>query len=292
MKDHIVTAVTSVLLSMGLFQATDQPPRVLEVDRLIVREELIVSDTGEPWERGFERQQIARGLYVRSLHNGVAGLWIRSRIIKTEIDDPFDDRFHAINRDGTPFSAPGHISWNVWANDAWRQMAIIQGERLDHSETPLDLSDGGTHPGRLRFQTFRPGHHEPMTDILAGQGLVSIGGGGYGGGGLPFPSKGLDLWGVRVTEHALQRPETPRVIEDDGSGEHHYAIVAIGPQGDRTDASQPVKANGLATLVWDSVAGADSYLIMRDGTEIDGPVRIEGSSKQWVDAGSTAEHAR
>ncbi|MEZ6191017.1 MAG: hypothetical protein R3C45_06955 [Phycisphaerales bacterium] len=171
-------------------------------------------------------------------------------------------------------------------------MAIIQGERLDYSEIPLDLSDGGIHPGRLRFQTFRSDHHEPMTDIIAGQGLVSIGGGGYGGSGLPFPSKGLDLWGVRVTEHALQRPERPRVIEDDATGEHHYAIVAIGPQGDRTDASQPVKANGLATPVRDGVAGADSYMIMRNGNDIDGPVRIEGASKRWVDCDSAVNHAQ
>src|SRR5947208_1377216 len=64
----------------------------LEVDRLIVKKELIVSDTGLAWEKGFETQQIPRGIYAKSLAQGTAGLWIRSRLIKGEIDDPFDDR--------------------------------------------------------------------------------------------------------------------------------------------------------------------------------------------------------
>jgi hypothetical protein len=50
----------------------------------------------------------------------------------------------------------GHISWNVWLSGAWRQMAIIQGEGLELSEVPLAEWDGGTHPGRIRLQTFRP----------------------------------------------------------------------------------------------------------------------------------------
>src|SRR5262245_9943736 len=60
----------------------------LEVERLVVRKELIVSDTGQPWEQGFEAQQIARGIYARSVTEGsVGGLWVRSRLIKGEIDD-------------------------------------------------------------------------------------------------------------------------------------------------------------------------------------------------------------
>ena len=140
------------------------------VDRLIVRKELIVSDTGQPWEKGFEAQQIPRGIYARSLGNGPGGLWVRSRLIKGEIDDPFDDRFHALERDGSRRGSPGHISWNVWLDGAWRQMAIIQGEGLEPSEMPLKEWTGGNHPGRLRFQTFRPRHDEPLTDALIGQG--------------------------------------------------------------------------------------------------------------------------
>src|SRR5437867_5631647 len=155
--------------------------RQLEVDRLIVRKELIVSDTGLPWEKGFEAHQIPRGIYARSLEQGPAGLWVRSRLIKGEIDDPFDDRFHALERDDSLRRAPGHISWNVWIDGAWRQMAIIQGEGLELSEWPIQEWTGGSHPGRIRFQSFRPQHGEPLTDALIGQGKMSVGGGGYGG---------------------------------------------------------------------------------------------------------------
>ena len=82
----------------------------IDVERLIVRKELVVSDTGQPWEKGFEAQQIARGIYARSLGEGVGGLWVRSRLIKGEIDDPFDDRFHALEKDGSRRGSPGHIS--------------------------------------------------------------------------------------------------------------------------------------------------------------------------------------
>lgn len=54
--------------------------------------ELIVSDTSAPWEKGFEAHQIPRGLYARWLWDGPGGLWVRSRLIKGEIDDPFDRR--------------------------------------------------------------------------------------------------------------------------------------------------------------------------------------------------------
>ena len=195
MKERLVTIAMSVAATFGLLKTAPESPRELDVDRLIVRKELIVSDTGTPWEPGFEDQQIARGIYARSVGEGPGGLWVRSRLIKTELDDPFDDRFHAMNGDGTMFRAPGHISWNVWLDRHWRQMAIIQGEGVEYSEVPVEQWNGSTHPGRLRFQTFRPGHGEPLTDALIGQGMMSIGGGGFGGGGLPYPSEVLQLWG-------------------------------------------------------------------------------------------------
>lgn len=255
----------------------------IEVDRLIVRKELIVSDTGQPWEKGFEAHQIPRGVYARSLWDGPGGLWVRSRLIKGEIDDPFDDRFHAIESDGSMRRGPGHISWNVWIDGAWRQMAIIQGEGLESSELPVEKWTGGSHPGRIRFQTFRPGHDEPLTDALIGQGMMSLGGGGFGGGGLPYPGDVLQLWGGGITEVALPSPAAPTVVKDDGSGEHQYAIVAVGAQGRRSAASPAVKAGGLARLKWDSVAGADAYVVVRDGKDVASPMRMEGSEKVWTD---------
>ena len=54
-------------------------------------------------------------------------------------------------------------------------------------------------------------------------------------------------------------------------------------QGRRTPPSAPARAGGLATLRWDSVNGADADVIVRDGKEVAGPLRIEGSRKEWTD---------
>jgi hypothetical protein len=283
MKDRLVTVVLSVAASFGLMKAAPERLKELDVDRLIVRRELIVSDTGVPWEKDFEAHQIPRGIYATSLGTGTAGLWVRGRLIKGEIDDPFDDRFHALERNGSMRGSPGHISWNVWLDGAWRQMAIIQGEGLELFEVPRERWNGGTHPGRLRFQTFRPGHGEPLTDALIGQGMMSIGGGGFGGGGLPYPREVLQLWGGQLRQEATATPAAPTVLSDDGSGPHQYAIIAVGPQGHRTAASPAAKANGLATIQWDGVTGGDSYIILRDGKEIAGPLRVEGAQKRWSD---------
>jgi len=286
MKERIVTIVLSVAATFGLMKFGLQQPKEIDVDRLIVRKELIVSDTGVPWEKGFEAHQLPRGIYARSLWDGPGGLWVRSRLIKGEIDDPFDDRFHAINKDGSIFPAPGHISWNVWIDGAWRQMAIIQGEGLEFSEIPLEEWTGQTHPGRIRFQTFRVRHDEPLTDAMIGQGMMSIGGGGYGGSGLPYPtSEVLQLWGGEMLQAAIPTPAAPAVVNDDGSGEHQYAIIAVGVQGRRAAVSRATKAGGLARLRWDSVPGADAYVVVRDGKEVAGPMRLEGAQKEWADKG-------
>jgi hypothetical protein len=300
-KDFVLTVAVSVATTLTITRFTDRPgvvelqaaeqetSRELIVDRLIVRKELIVSDTGEPWDNGFEQHQIPRGVVIRSLaegsdgKQGIAGLWVRSRLIKSEIDDPFDDRFHAINRDGSIFRAPGHISWNVWIDEAWRQMAIIQGESVENSELSSDGWTGSNHPGRIRFQSFRPNHSEPLTDVMLGQGMMSVGGGGYGGGGLPYAYDVLQIWGGAIQTFSLQKPAPPHVVMDDGSGIHQYCIIALGPQGNRSEVSEPVTANGLAALEWDSVAGADAYHVVRDGKELPGILRIEGSNKRWTD---------
>src|SRR5687767_2208537 len=242
-KDRLITIALSAATTAAVIKADLQPQKELTVDRLIVRKELIVSDTGSPWEKGFEAHQIPRGIYARSVtEGGTGGLWVRSRLIKGEIDDPFDDRFHALEKNGSMRGSPGHISWNAWFGDAWRQMAIIQGEALELSEMPLKEWSGGNHPGRLRFQTFRPHHPEPLTDAIIGQGMMSIGGGGFGGGGLPYPKEVLQLWGGEVRQAGIPTPGAPTVLKDDGSGEHQYAIMAVGVQGRRTPASGTTRA--------------------------------------------------
>lgn len=297
MKERLLTIFLSAVTTFVLMHVVQSPRRdsptalaeetrqvmpELVVDRLIVRSELIVSDTEKPWEDGFEKQQIARGVVARSLGTGTAGVWVRSRLIKTEIDDPFDDRFHAIEHDGSVRGNPGHISWNVWLADNWRQIAILQGEMLERSELAGQQLSGANHPGRLRFQSFRRDHDEPVTDALIGQGMMSLGGGGYGGGGLPFPSEVLQLWGGKMQQFRLSRPQAPRVTKQDNSGKHSYALIAMGAQGDRSEPSPEVIADGLASLAWQSVNGADAYIVLRDGKAI-GPMRIEGSEKRWTD---------
>ena len=134
------------------------------------------------------------------------------------------------------------------------------------------------------MRPLRPGHNEPLTDALIGQGKMSIGGGGYGGGGLPDPREVLHLWGGEMLKAATPVPAAPVILRDDGSGAHEYAIIAVGVQGRRTAASPATTAKGLAKLRWDSVPGGDSYIVLRDGKEIAGPLRIEGSQKEWTDS--------
>lgn len=284
MLDRLFTVALSVAAVLGLQQLKPEPPQTIEVDRLIVRKELIVSDTGAPWEKGFEAHEIPRGVYARTPREGSTGLWVRGRLIKGEIDDPFDDRFHALERDGSIRRAPGHISWNVWLDGAWRQVAIVQGEGLEPSEAPLGEWSGVHHPGRLRLQSFRPHHSEPLTDALIGQGMMSVGGGGFGGVGLPYPKEILELWGGGALSHALVEPDAPKILHHDGSGKRTYSLIAVAASGKRSAPSLGAVADGLASLRWDSVRGADAYIILRDGKEISGPLRIEGAQKEWTDA--------
>jgi len=60
-------------------------------------------------------------------------------------------------------------------------------------------------------------------------------------------------------------------------------LFTVEPENRQTQASLEVKANGLGKLKWDSTAGADAYIIVRDGKQITVPIRIEGSNKIWTD---------
>jgi hypothetical protein len=82
---------------------------------------------------------------------------------------------------------------------------------------------------------------------------------------LSSPTEVFQLWGGEILQAAIATPAAPAVVSDDGSGEHQYAIVAVGVQGRRTAPSRTTKAKGLARLHWDSFAGADAYTVVRDG---------------------------
>jgi hypothetical protein len=94
----------------------------------------------------------------------------------------------------------------------------------------------------------------------------------------------LQLWGGTVQAKPIAKPAVaPHLVRDDGTGRHAYAIVPIGPQGTRGETSPSAQAAGFATIEWDSIAGADSYLILRDGLPVGEPLRVEGSIKRWTD---------
>ena len=96
--------------------------------------------------------------------------------------------------------------------------------------------------------------------------------------GAKLDADAAPLWLALVTDDGKTYP----LVKDDGSREHQYAIIAVGAQGRRTKSSPASRSQGLATLRWDSVPGADSYLVVRDGKELAGPIRIEGSRKDWT----------
>ena len=73
MRDRLVTIVLSIAATYGWMKSGPEPVKELVVDRLIVRKELIVSDTGVPWEKGYEAHQIPRGVYARALGDGPGG---------------------------------------------------------------------------------------------------------------------------------------------------------------------------------------------------------------------------
>ena len=63
----------------------------LVVDRLVVRNELIVSDTERPWDDGFEDHQIPRGVVIRSLTTTGDGQWTLGTGGGVTVDSVADD---------------------------------------------------------------------------------------------------------------------------------------------------------------------------------------------------------
>ncbi len=253
MRDRFVTMVLSVAATYGLMRPAPGPTKELEVDRLIVRKELIVSDTGAAWEKGYEAHQIPRGLYARSLGDGPGGLWVRSRLIKAEVDDPFDDRFHAVERDGSlRKAARAHLleclAGRCLASDGdhpGRGPGVERGvagsvERAD-APRPAPLSDVPTGSRRAVDRcAHRPGHDVHRRRRLRRRGLA-----------LSLGSPSALGW----HDPASGDPDSGRPGCGQGRrlGAHQYAIIAVGAQGHRTKASPTSQSRGLATLRWDSV---------------------------------------
>jgi hypothetical protein len=76
---------------------------------------------------------------------------------------------------------------------------------------------------------------------------------------LPYAGNVLEIWGGEVRAHPLPVPEAPKVLSDDGSGMHEYALFAVAANGKMSAASPVVKAKGKAWLRWDNLAVADAF---------------------------------
>ena len=92
-------------------------------------------------------------------------------------------------------------------------------------------------------------------------------------------SEVFQLWGGEFQSQPVATPAAPCVARHDGSGKTTYSLVALGPQGTRSTPSPSIDAAGHATLRWDSVVGADAYLVLRNGQVITEPLRSRGIGK-------------
>lgn len=102
-------------------------------------------------------------------------------------------------------------------------------------------------------------------------------------GRTPLSLGGPPTLGGTIQSRPVDTPSPPRIIKTIGEQQQTYSLIAVSPQGQRSAASAAVTAPGHATLEWDSVAGADAYVILRNGEELPGVFRIEGSNKTWTD---------
>ena len=73
------------------------------------------------------------------------------------------------------------------------------------------------------------------------------------------------------------------MVKDDGSGEHRYAHHRRRPAGPAHGRLPPSRAEGSGDAPVGQRPGADAYVVVRDGKELAGPLRLEGSQKEWTD---------
>jgi len=189
---------------------------------------------------------------------------------------------------------PGIIHWDALTPDGWREVAGIQGVLGDQSGPPPTAA---SHPGWLVFYTYSPHHDEGLHRVLINEtGAVSMGGGGYGSEGLPAPAYGLHVFGGGMRMQAVPSPEAPRlsVVGQGGSRRYTYQVVAVDSQGHETPPGPAATILGPETLgeagaihlEWDRCAGAESYLVLRDGRRLEGAVYVEGNVKTYTDRGT------
>ena len=223
-------------------------------------------------------------------------------LILTEIDDPVDLRFRRAPGkypDGplAGTSPPGNISgglhWDALTDGAWRQVAGVEGMSKDHPAPPPTAAD---HPGWLTVYTY-PHHYDDRLRrmIVDDTGAMSLGGGGFGGNGLPAPAYGLHLFGGGMRLQAVKPPPQPKATAagKPGDMQYVYQIVACDSKGHESEPSIAAIVRGPTSLTkddfiklqWDQCVGAETYLILRNGERLNLTFRGEGTVKSFADHG-------
>ena len=249
------------------------------------------------------------------LHAPIDVMWDESgrklharSLILTEVDDPVDLRFRRAPGkypDGplsgtSPAGAlPGLICWDALTSEGWRQLAGIEGMAKDSPAAP---PTAGSHPGWLTFWTYAENHDDRIRRvILDDTGAMSLGGGGFGGEGLPVPAYGFHLFGGGLRVQEVASPAAPSVrAVGGGDTRYEYRLVACDSKGHETPPGPPAVVSGPATLdgehyvhlEWDQVTGAETYGIIRNGSRLDIRFRGEGKVKQFDDKGLPAQRCK
>jgi hypothetical protein len=235
-----------------------------------------------------------------------AGRKLHARsLILTEVDDPVDLRIRRAPGkfpDGPVVGTSpagtltGGIHWDVLTSAGWRQVAGIEGMAQD---LPAPAPTPPSHPGWLTIYTYPHDYDDRVRRVIFDDtGSMSLGGGGYGGEGLPAPRYGFHLFGGGLRVQAVAIPEAPTlsVVGQAGTTRYSYQIVARDSKGNSTMPGPaasivgPDKLDGQngVRMRWSRCEGAETYQILRNGQRLELEFRGEGTSKTYVDSGAAA----
>lgn len=227
-------------------------------------------------------------------------------LILTEVGDAVDLRIRRapggypdgpVTGTSSAGTVPGGIHWDALTADGWRQVCGIEGMAR---ESPSPPPTAGSHPGWLTFYTYAEGHDDRIRRmIIDDTGAAALGGGGFGGDGLPPPRYGFHLYGGGLRVQAVASPSAPTLslVGPAGTTRYEYRLVARDSKAHETPPGPPaVIENGPArldgdhaiSLQWDRTEGAESYVVLRNGQRLDLVFRGEGTRKTFVDRGYPA----
>src|SRR5205823_5335495 len=161
-------------------------------------------------------------------------------------------------------------------SDGRRQVSGVEGVAKD---LPAPAPTPASHPGWLTLYTYAENHDDRVRRaIWDDTGAMSLGGGGYGGDGLPPPNYGFNLFGGGSRVQAFHTPVAPVLSRNGvpGRTKYIYQIVARDSKGHETPPSLPAEILGAAALDehnfirigFERSAGAETYLIIRNGQRL------------------------